>query len=75
MQFSNLKLFRPATRIIVPKNGINDKNICFIFYPENSKFLDTFRYLEIYPPLATKHVFIPTIVKPFRSVLSMEYIK
>ena len=75
MHFSNLKLFRPATRIIVPKNGINDKNICFIYYPENSKFLDTFRYLEIYPPLATKHVFVPTIVKPFRSVLTIEYRK
>ncbi len=63
VQFNRLPLYIPRPSVIIPPIGYSGKNICLIFFPENTNFLDSYRYLRLKPQYS-KYVFVPTTMKP-----------
>lgn len=74
MQYSQLRLFKPISDIRIPSGGIDGKNICFLFFPENNNFFDCYRFLNI-PPKYVKDIFIPYTKRPIATRLTSDYRK
>lgn len=70
---SKLPLYRPKQAIQIPPAGIDGKNICFAFFPENTNFLETYRTLNLRPQFM-RLAFIPTTKRPVTR-LTPKYMK
>lgn len=73
MLYSQLKLYRPVSDILIPAIPPK-KNVCLGFFGENVDFLDVYRRLKI-RTTSVKNVFVPYIIGPARSRLTPTYRK
>lgn len=66
MLYSNIKMWIPVNNMVIPHDGIKNKNVSLIFMGENSSLLNTYQNMNI-KRSNVKHVYIPTILRPIRS--------
>ena len=73
IQFNKMPLYRPKEGIIIPASGYDNKNVSFVFFPENHGFLDCFNMMGIKRQYV-RRVFVPTTTTPITK-LTPEYRK
>lgn len=74
MNFYNTKLWIPYQRLIFPLKSPDKRNLCLWVFGENTNFLGVYNYLNIKKAIM-RYVYVPTITKPFRSMMDMDYRK
>lgn len=74
MQYDFLKPFRISKQIIIPQQLKNGKNVCFAFFSENDTFINASNFIPIRKQ-TLKHVFVPTIMTPFKAFMDSKYKK